>query len=268
VPKNKGKYKSKETVKDVAPDQQLQSLSARVVEQVRPHFAKIAVVLSGVVLVIVAFTIYSCQMQQRDENATVAFGKVMDTIRAEVTDGTDKPPDTPPNPDAPPTFKSIEERNKAVLAEIEKMESEYGKAGVAKGTLIVKAGVLYDLGRHDDAIATYRRVLEKKLGPEETYVAREGLGYALEAKGLEAAKKDAAAAKASFSEALEEFEALAPDDKAPHRDLALYHQARLKALLGDRAGAIALYKQILEKHRTSSISSEAENRLAILEEQG
>jgi tetratricopeptide (TPR) repeat protein len=147
------------------------------------------------------------------------------------------------------------------------MESDYGKAGVTKGTLLVKAGVLYDLERWDDAIATYRRVLGDSHGAEEIYVAREGLGYAIEAKGLAAAKKDANQAKQIFTEALKEFTGLAPDEKAPHRDLALYHQARVKALMGDRAGAIALYKEILEKHRTSPISSEAENRLAMLEEQ-
>jgi hypothetical protein len=48
--------------------------------------------------------------------------------------------------------------------------------------------------------------------------------------------------------------------------VALYHQARVLALKGDKAGAIALYKQIVEKFPTSSVVGDARERLSLLEE--
>jgi hypothetical protein len=94
-------------------------------------------------------------------------------------------------------------------------------------------------------------------------VAREGIGYSLEAKAL--AQSDAAARNAGLDEALKAYAAIATDDKDAHYATALYHQARLRALKGDKAGAVELYKKVLDKNPGGFLTEEVTGRLALLD---
>lgn len=278
MPKNKGKFKSQRAKSgpDVPTLEQVQSLTSRVVQQIRPHAYKLAAVLGGLVVVLVAFSIYSWYSERRDTRATTAFGKAMRTLDGEVvseeppaTDPAATPPKPPEtiDPNAPPRFKSDKEKTEAALADFQKLNKDYGASGVARDATLIEAALLYDLGRYDDAAAAYRRFLGGQARGEMRFIAREGLGYSLEAKGLVASTSDPAAAKALYSEALREFEALEPDEKGPHRDLALYHQGRIKALLGDRQGAIELYQKVQEIIPPSPLVNEVSGRIGALEEQ-
>ncbi len=260
--KNKGKHKS-QRVAQVAPAEQFQTLTSRLFTALRPHFGKIAAVTGGVVLVVGAMSVWSWYKTRRDARATTAFGKVVDVMRAQVVK--EEPPDYKPDPDEP-HFKSQEDKTQAALAEMERLDKEYGSSGVAKEATLLKAGLLYDLGRWDDAMAAYKKFLASGPTGEPAYVAKEGLAYAIEAKGLALADKDPDKAKAIYADALREFERLDPDEKGPHRDMALYHQARMKALMGDKKGAIETYKLVLSKFPATPVAPEINNRLAILEE--
>jgi tetratricopeptide (TPR) repeat protein len=262
VAKNKGKHKSQKTAQ-VAPVEQFQTLTSRLFTGLRPHLGKIAAVTGGVVLVVGAMSIWSWYKARRDARATTAFGKVVDVIRSPVVK--EEPPDYKPDPDEP-HFKSQEDKNQAALAEMERLEKDYGSSDVAKEAALVKAGILYDMGRWDEAIAAYKKFLASSPTGEPAYVAKEGLAYAIEAKGLALAEKDPDKAKAIYADALREFERLDPDEKGPHRDIALYHQARVKALMGDKKGAIETYKLIIDKFPATQVAPEINNRLAILEE--
>jgi len=271
VSKNKGKYHSK-VGKDEAPAEQLQSLSSRALQFVRPHALKLGAVVAGVVVILVGFSAYSWWQNRRAAEATKIYVQAMDLLRAEIV-AEDAPPPDPTRPpegkDEPekPKFKSARERSEAVLALLDRLDKEHGSTGVAAEGRVVKAGLLYDLGRHDEAIGAYNKFLGAS-GQDARlrFVAREGLGYALEAKAL--AQADAKAREAGLDEALRAFQQLQPDDKGYYRDYALFHQARIKATRGDKAGALALYRQILEKFAATPLKGEVETRIALLEEQG
>lgn len=273
MPKNKGKFKSQRDKEKQAlpPVEQVTTFTHRVVEQLKPHAYKIGAVVLGLAAVLIGFSIYSGHVESRDKGATAAFGKTMDTLRGQVVADEPAPdptaPAPPPDPNAPPKFKTYEEKAQTALGHLASLKKEYGSSGVAKDATLVEAALLYDLRRYDDAIASYRAFLKKGPKAEMAYVAREGLGYAIEAKGLEAAKADPARAKAIFAEALDEFSKLEPDEKGSHRDLALYHQARVQALMGDGKAALAGYKQLLEKFPASPLVSDVQSRVATLEEQ-
>ena len=127
----------------------------------------------------------------------------------------------------------------------------------------MRAGVLYDLRRFDEAIAAYKMFLSSDEGHGSLrFAAQEGLGYCQEAKAL--AQTDANARGAGLDEALLAFAALQPDPKGFYRDFALYHQARIKAVKGDVAGAIELYKQVRDQFPVGPLREEVRNRLALL----
>src|SRR5262249_59855032 len=127
---------------------------------------------------------------------------------------------------------------------------------------IVEAGALYDLGKYDEAIAKYREFISSGPGEELAARAHEGLGYALEAKAL--AQTDAAAKGAGLDQALAAFTDMERDDKQPHYNDALYHQARIRALKGDKAGAIELYKKVMARNPNPLLGEEIQGRLALL----
>jgi acetyl-CoA carboxylase carboxyltransferase component len=93
-------------------------------------------------------------------------------------------------------------------------------------------------------------------------LAREGLGYALEAHAIEAA--DVPARKAGLEAALDAFAAIQPEDDGLYRDYALYHQARVLAVLDRRDEAVARYHEVLDKLPQSPLTQEINNRLAVL----
>jgi tetratricopeptide (TPR) repeat protein len=99
------------------------------------------------------------------------------------------------------------------------------------------AGVSYDLGKWDDAIAGYEAVAQTPLAAGDAWIrarALEGLGLAREGKG----DRDGA------MKAYKEMETL---DVKGMKELALYHQARLHLDRGERDRAKELAKKLRER---------------------
>lgn len=259
MPKNKGKYRSR-APKDPAPVEELASFTSRAIEAVRPHAVKIGAVAGGVAVVLCTFGVWSWYDKRRETTATEQFGKALEVLDARILAADEPPEPAPPGKPAPPTFPSRRERTEAALKQLGSMS---GGADVAKNASLMRAGLLYDLGRYDEAIAEYRRFLDAGADGDLKYLAREGIGYALEAKAL--AQQDQAARNAGLDEALKTFEQLQTDDKGFYRDAALYHQARLRALKGEKEQAVQLYKKVLEISPATPLRGEINNRLALLE---
>src|SRR5262249_9960736 len=93
-------------------------------------------------------------------------------------------------------------------------------------------------------------------------LANEGLGHALEAKAL--AQTDAAAKGAGLDAALAAYADIQRDDKLPRYADALYHQGRIKALKGDKPGAIELFKKAAAASPNPPLAEEVQGRLALL----
>ena len=154
-----------------------------------------------------------------------------------------------------PRFKTAAERQQAVLKELDGFLAQGSSSALKAEALVLKGGQLLEGGRFDDAIAAYDSALGAKLDTRMRFLAHEGKGYAFEGKG------DLDKAAAAFGE-------LEQDAGAFHgfyKDRATYQKARIAERKGDQAGAVKLYKQLLEKSSDSPLHDEITDRLAVLE---
>jgi tetratricopeptide (TPR) repeat protein len=154
-----------------------------------------------------------------------------------------------------PRFKTATERQQAVLKEIDGFLAKSSASALKPEALVIKGGALLEAGRFDDAIAAYDGALGAKLDTRMRFLAHEGKGYAFEGKG------DLDKAAAAFGE-------LEQDAGAFHgfyKDRATYQKARIAERKGDQAGAVKLYKQVLERSADSPLHDEITDRLAVLE---
>jgi hypothetical protein len=266
VPKNKGKYHGNEAATPVEATEPLRTLTDRALDALKPHARKLIALVVALAVVLIGLSIWGWYDRRRESGASARFEAALEEQSAMVIEaGSDMPPPVvTPGVPPPKTYKSEQERSEAVLAALVAMEKDYGGADVTRHSRLLKAAVLYDLGRYDECAAEYRKFVGAKLATDLLkLVAREGLGYCLEAKAL--GEKDAAARTAGLDAALAEYKQLQPDDKGLYRDYALFHQARILALKGDKAGAVTLYKQIVETLPGSDVAGEARSRLDALE---
>lgn len=261
--KNKGKYKSHEPEASAAvePTEAVLSFWERLGEQLSPHKFKIIALIAAVAIVLIGVSVYGWIDRRRESAATTQFQAVMETRTARIQTA-DEPPMPGEDPEAK-VFKTAQERDTATLAALETIEKDYGSSDVAKQARLVKAGVLFDLRRYDDAAAAYRAVLQSPPPGALAFVAREGLGLAIEAKAL--AEKDAAARQSGLDAALAEYKQLQPDAKGFYRDMALWHQGRILQLEGKKPEAIAMFKELKDKFPASPMVAGARERLALLE---
>jgi hypothetical protein len=262
VAKNKGKYNKAdeaEAASALEPSEAALNTWEKAQGSIAPYRNKILALLATVIVVLLAVGIYGWWSKQRETAATLGFQRAVETAQARVT-GSDPVPalDLPGTPADETTFKTSLEKHQATLAALDQLQDG---SSVAKHAGLLRAGVLYDLGRFDEAAAAYREVAG--LGGALAMIGREGVGLSLEAKAL--AEKDANARTAGLDAALAEYKQLQPEDKGFYRDMALYHQGRILALKGDKPGAIALFKELTQKFASSPQAREARTRLELLE---
>jgi tetratricopeptide (TPR) repeat protein len=244
------KYNRKQHTK---PEDEFVSFWQHVFNKVEPYARAIGITAASAVLVWFAVWGLSSWLEHRTEAAAEAFGRAVRIYDAELL--TDNAPPTPPSDEeAPiPRFKTDKERAEAALAELDGVDKKYGSLAVATDGLVFRAGVLYDLGRFDEAQAAYSKFLEhaKKDAPLAP-LAREGIGLCAEARG-------------KLDEALTAYQALEPKTGDFYRDRALFAQARIYAKKGDKKKAAELYQQVLAKMPTSPLRDEIQGHLALLE---
>jgi tetratricopeptide (TPR) repeat protein len=186
--------------------------------------------------------------ESRAQKAGAALDRVRRISTAELV-----PAGAPAKDDGVPHFPTEKARLEGALAALDASFSP--RAPLYAEAMLVRGGLLLDLERTDEAIAAYEALLNDKLDKRLTFLAREGLGYAYERKG-------------KMSEATATFGKLG--DAASglgdfYRDRALYHQARLAEIAGNRADATRIYQEVLDKNPTTSLRDEITNRLAVLE---
>lgn len=268
VAKNKGRYSSREGERAPEPIEAALGLVEQAAESARPYMREIFVAVGVVVVGVAGLSLWNWNAARRDSSASTALDGVLSTARAEIV--------VPESADAgvaagPPAPKSDEEqyvseqaRTEAALARLAKLEKEHGSADVAKNALVLEGAMLFDLGRWDDALRSYRRAALKATDATLVRVAREGIGYTEEAKAL--AEKTPAAREAGLKLALVAFAALQPDAKGAGFDLATYHQARVKAALGERDAALVLYRAARAASESTALKQQIDNRVATLEE--
>ena len=135
---------------------------------------------------------------------------------------------------------------------------EVGIQGLAL-TSLVEAADLFQNGQYDEALSIYDAFLAGHAGDHPmAWVAKEGRGLALEAKG-------------DLEGALGVFEAMTASEVSErfYADMALWHQGRLLERLDRKDDAVAVYKRYLELYpeqtRPSVASDKVRSRLAELD---
>jgi len=220
----------------------------RFAAKVMAYFSRALLITVGGLIAFTAAWGIGQWMEARREKATELLGKAIHIAEADLLREGEKE-----DPEAdPPRYKTAKERSDAVFKAVDALSQQYGSSDAAKRGALLKAGLLYDQGKHAEAEAIYRSFIDSKPADASLLaMANEGLGLCAEARS------DFAAAFASFDrQASEPFA----------RDRARLHQARVYVKQGNKQKAIDMYKELLAKAGSQSpIRDEVQNRLAALE---
>ncbi len=211
----------------------------------KPLFAGLGALLG----VVTAAAIFQKIDDDKKVDASGAFAALEKAANADLDTGTP----SPLKDDDAPHFKTAADRQAAVLKQDDDFVAKY--RDLKDEALVLKGGQLIDAGRYDDAIAAYDAAIGGKLDPRLRFLANEGKGYAYEAKGD---FDKAAAAFAALDEDAKRFQGF-------YRDRAVYQKARMTERKGDAAGAVKLYKEVLDKMPDSLLHDKITDRLAVLE---
>jgi predicted negative regulator of RcsB-dependent stress response len=189
-------------------------------------------------------------MERKSQSATEAFGRAVRIYEAELAT-TDEPAKTEEeNP--VPRFKTEKERAEATLKELDEFDKKFGRSATADEATLFRAGVNYDLGKNDDAAASYEKFLKNAHASPLTTIAKEGLGLVKEQAG-------------KLDDALKLYQELEPKTGDFFRDRALWDQARVYVKKGDKKKAADRLKELVAKVPTSPLKDEAQTQIAQLE---
>lgn len=248
--KDKDSGKDKSVPKPKEPPKPVQLGGESVVDRLLPHIKKI--IIGAIVLAVAVmgfFQIRNCKQagQERETEKLASVFELGDKGFAE--------PGKPPDPIKNPGFANTKERAEKLLAEIDAKGVDLGTAGPA-----MRASLLMDAGRTDEAIAAYQGCQAGQT--IDATICREGLGIALETKAM--AEKEPAARQKGLEDALAVFSRMQPADDGPRRAYAIYHQGRIQLLLGKKAEGKALLEKAKELSPPPDLSAEIERRLLSL----
>lgn len=226
-----------------------QLASARVGRFAAKNAKVLVVSISALATVAVGMVVMSWVAEGRAARASAALERVQQIAAAELA-----PAGSPVKTDNIPRYPTEKERLEGALAALDgHFKSMRGPLG--DEAALVRGGLLLDLGRADEAQATYQKLLDGRLEARLRFLAHEGLGYALERKGKLAEAQATFAKLGSDATTLGDF----------YKDRARYHEARLAELQGNPAEATRIYHEVLDKNPTTSLREEISSRLALLE---
>jgi hypothetical protein len=242
------KYTRKQ--RQTAPQDQFVGFWDRLFDKAAPYTRAILITAITAAAIIGAVWGISSFLDHKAQAATEAFGRAVRIYEAELI--TDDNPVKADEENAVPRFKTERERADATLAELDAFDKKYGSSPTVEEARLFRAGVLYDLGRWDDAAAQFERFAKESHALPLQLVAREGLGLCDEARG-------------KLDEALVEYQRMEPKTGDFFRDRALWDEARVLGKKGDKKAAAAKLKELMDKLPGSPLKDEAQNQLAQLE---
>ena len=241
------------TKKDLKqPDQFIgfwQRMSMAAGEFANAHAKALVIGISTLATVVVGSIVMTEVSEARSSRASIALDRVQRIAAAELVVG-----GAAPKQDGVPHFGTDKERLEGALKELDAHFSS-GRGPLSGEALLLRAGLLLNLDRADEAAAIYQKLLDGKLDQRLRFLAREGLGYSHERKG-------------KLQEAAVVFAKLGDDAGGMggfYKDRASYHAARLAEMQGNPGEAIRIYREVLDKNPTTSLRDEISNRLALLE---
>jgi tetratricopeptide (TPR) repeat protein len=222
---------------------------SKLFKSVEPYMRAILLTIGSAVVVWFAVYGISGYFEHKAQAAAEQFGKAVRIYDADLLSE-----DAPKTEDDTPRFKTESERADAALKALDELDKSWKGSDVARDSLVFRAGIHYDLGHFDEALATYRKFLEA-VGQKDVplaSMAKEGIGLSLESQN-------------KLDEALAAYQALEPKQGDFYRDRALYDQARVYKKKGDKQKAQSLYNQILAKMPQTTLKDEIQTQLAVIE---
>lgn len=210
----------------------------------------VGIVVAALVATVGGWGVYSF-LGKREAAASAAFARIEKVASAQLLpeSGEAKFDDDLPH------FKTEKERLEAAVKEADGFLGAYSGSKLRDEALLLKARYLLMLERAPEAAGIYQELLGGAVDKRLRFLAREGLGYALEAQG----QLDGAIA--AFATAAEEAEAAG----GFYRDRALFQRARLLEKKGSAAEAEKVFREILEKVPATALRDEINDRLAAIE---
>jgi tetratricopeptide (TPR) repeat protein len=221
-------------------------------QAIEPYLRTIGVSLLTAAVIIGAVWGVTSWLESRAQAATEQLARVMRTYEAELITTDEQPKSDEENPI--PRFKTAQERADAVLKQLDELDAKHGGSAASKEGRLFRAGVLFDLGRIDDAAASYEKFIAESKNSPMVMLAHEGLGLCREQQG-------------KLDEALAEFQKTEPKTGDFFRDRSLWNQARVLGKKGNKKAAAEKLKELVAKVPTSPLKDEAQTQIAQLEGQ-
>lgn len=131
------------------------------------------------------------------------------------------------------TFRTLAERQRASLERLRKVIRDHGSSRVAPLAKLAEAGVLYQLGRYEEAKSAYQSLIGRDLAGLEGRVL-EGLAFSLEATG-------------DLSGAMARYRELETAQNGSYQDQARFYEARLLLRQDQRDRAKELLRGVAER---------------------
>ena len=228
------------------PQDEFVSFWHRFAERAEPYAIHVAITLAVALVVWVVGYLALGHYETRAENGGLELGKIAIAYNEEVSDTSAKEPDK-----EAPHYKNQEERIKVTLQKLDEFDKKFSSARLSDDAQLLRAAVLYDAGRLEEAASVYEKLSKRELAPSLLALAKEGVGLCAESRD-------------KLDDALKAYQALEPKQGTILLDQALFDQARVYLKKGDRKKAAELYRDLIKRVPHSPLKDEVQNRLAEL----
>lgn len=181
----------------------------------------------GVLVSIGAAVGYTVRRDHSAASAAADFSAALAISDAPITEASDSSASTGPS------FRTLADRQRASLDRFRKVIRDHGTSAVAPLAKLAEAGLLYQLGRYQEAKVEYTSLLGHDVAGLDARVL-EGLGFSLEATG-------------DLNGALARYRELQTVHGGDLQDLARFYQARLLYRQNQRDQAKDLLHGVAER---------------------
>jgi predicted negative regulator of RcsB-dependent stress response len=238
------KHEHELTRKEMKGPDQFQVAFGRAATWVASNEKHVAWIAAGLVALVAAGVGVNAWRGSREQQAAGLLYKALEDMEGVISS-------VPVPALSTPTFKTVEEKQRAVLAASEEVRRQYPSSEAARTATLAAGEAHFKLGEHDLAIASWEDYLRSaKDGDSLRFAALDGIARAQEAKG-------------ALDQSAATFERLA-SEAVFYRDRATLERARVLAKAGKGDEAKKILQAFPTDFKDSQLRPEAQELLARL----